>query len=601
MEQTNTKNKKWYKRKLFYALVVGGLVIGSIVYGQIQKANAPIQYETVKVERGTLVQTVDATGKVESADELELRFEAGGRIGKVYKKANDRVKKGQILVDLDLSQLNAQVAQASASVAKAQANLNKVLAGETSEYISNFKAKLDQASANLDQAMASSADTIANAKAALETAQNNLKLSEGGENSQIVEDAYEDMIALLQSVQSTLADALTEADNILGIDNTLANDDFDDVLSALNSSALNTAHTKYYIAKEAKLNADLKINAVGISTARAEIDAVIVVGQNALFSLKELLFAVSQVLDATVPIGDLTQSELTTLKSNIQTDRNAVSTKYSALIDQTQAIATAKNSYSIYQVAYTQAQTNLTNAKAKANADIAVYEALLAQAQASYDDVKSPPRVEDVATAQAQVREAQASLSAAAAARNKSRIISPVNGVIGKIDAKVGEYVGPADIVVKIISPHFEVKVDIPETDIIKISQGNDAQITLDAYGDDVEFIGKVSEIEIGETVIQDVVYYSVTVSLEDEKDGHTILNGMSADVTFATEQKENVLFIPQRTLRTDDAGKKFVQVLENNEPKDVYIETGLRGDGGFVEVISGLEEGDEVVIRVIE
>jgi len=293
---------------------------------------------------------------------------------------------------------------------------------------------------------------------------------------------------------------------------------------------------------------------------------------------------------------------LTALKTGIATDRGLVNADYTSLVNQIQAIETAKSSYSTYSIAYNKALSNLENAKSKAEADINVYQALVDQAEATYNDAKNPARDEDIASARAQLAEAYGGLSQAVAARNKGRIIAPVNGVVGKINGKVGEYVGATDIVIKLVSPHFEVSVDIPETDIIKISSGDETQITIDAYGSDVKFSGRVSEIEIGETVIQDVIYYTVTVSLGNngETEDYNILNGMTADVLFYTEEKQDALYVPQRVVRTNDEGK-YVRVLENDEAKDVPVTTGLRGDGGLIEIISGVGEGQEVIIREVE
>ncbi len=594
-----SQKKKWYRTKWFYGAV--GAVVVLFILGQVFGGDKGPTYEFTAVQKGDLSQTVDATGNVESADEIDLRFEMIGRVAKIYKQANDEVKTGDIIAELDLQELNGRVAQYSASVARAQANLNKVLAGETDAYLSNIKAKLDQAQANLDQMKATSADTVANAQAALDTAENNLKLSEGGDDSQIVQDAYQDMVALLQSIQNTLSNALTEADNILGIDNTLANDEFEDVLSALSSTAFTNANSSYRRAKSVKSGADIAINNINTASSHEDIDWAADTAEEALSEMKSMLFDVSAVLDATVPIGELSQSELTTLKTNINTDRAAVSTDYTSLINQEQAVSTAKNSYTTYYVAYKQAQTNLENAQAKATADVAAYQALLDQAQASYDDAKNPARDEDIATARAQLNEAYAGLTQAVAARNKGRIIAPIEGVIGKIDAKIGEYVSSQDDVVKIVSPHFEVQVDIPETDIIKITKDDDADITLDAYGEDVHFMGKVTEIEIGETVIQDVIYYQVTVSLNDSDEEHQILNGMTSNILFYTEDKSDVLYIPQRVVRTDDEGRHVLILNEAGEEERVAVETGLRGDGGLIEIVSGLTEGQEVIVKKIE
>ncbi len=597
-EIITAKKKKWYKQKKFYIIVIAGLIVASFVYAKFLKPEPAPQYETVKVVRGTLSQTVDATGNVESAGEVSLRFENSGRVSQVYKKVGDKVKKGEIIVSLDFSALNAGVAQAEANVQKAQADLDKVLAGNTDEYVSSMRAKVDQAKANLDQTIVTYDDNIANMAAELETARLNLEISEGGEGSQIVEDAFDDLVALLIATQSTLAAALTEADNILGIDNILANDDFVSVLSAYDTSKLNTAQNKYYSAKSAKIDADEMINSLGFASGHEAINWAADTAEEALFNSKDLMFAVLAVLDNTTPIGDLTQSELSTLKTNVQTDYSAVNTAYTNLINQKQAVETAKNGYNTYLVTYQNILVNVNNLEKKKTADTAVYQALLDQAQANYEDAKNPPRDVDLAGYKASLSASQANLVQAVANRNKSIINAPVDGVIGKIDAKVGEYISSQEDVVKIVSPHFEVKVAIPETDISKITLGGQADVKLDAFGDDVKFVGVVSEIEISETVIQDVVYYTVTLTLEEDG-SHEILNGMTADVLFFTEEKENVLYIPNRAVRTN--GEKYVRILENGEAKDMPVTLGLRGDNGLIEVLTGLVEGQEVITKVIE
>lgn len=599
-EVINVKKKKWYKKKKFYIIVAIILIIGLIVFGQIKKSNQGPQYETAKVEKGTLSQTVDATGNVESANELDLRFETGGKISRVYKNVNDQVKAGEVIMSLDLAELNARVSQTQAGVDRARANLDKLLSGQTNEYLVTLKSKLDQSSANYDQVKAQYDNSISDAESVVATAKINLELSEGGDNSQIVTDAYNDTVALLNTVQYVLGNGLTESDNILGIDNTLANDDFEDVLSALNSSVLNQANSRYYTAKTTKYDADQIINQLNSNSSREQIDWAVSTSKDALFNMKNLLFTVSEVLDNTVAIGGLTQTELNTLKTGIQTARGSVATQYTNLINQEQLISSARNSFDTYQIAYDKAISNLDNLKAKQAADLAVAQSLVEQAEASYNDAKNPPRIEDVSSYQAALQEAQASLAQAVASRNKAMIIAPVEGVVGKIDGKVGQYVTYQDNVAKLVGPHFEIKVDIPETDIVKIALNNTATVKFDAYGDEVKFTGIVSEIEKGETVIQDVIYYNVTVTL-DETSEKEILNGMTADVIFYTAEKENTLYIPLRTVRSRDDGSKYVRVLNNDQVQEVNVVTGLRGDNGLVEITSGLTEGQEIILFVNE
>ncbi len=536
--------KRWYKKKWVYITGIGALLIGGFVFSNSQKKDQGPVYETARVEKGTLTQTVDATGNVESADELDLRFESSGRIAKIYTEINAQVRAGTLLADLNLSELNARIGEASASVGQAQANLSQI--------------------------KASAQDAITNAEVAVEKAEINLRLSEGGADSQIVRDTYNDAFALIVKIQAAVSNAITQVDNILGIDNEFANDVYESQLSSENPSNLVAARNQYLLATIDQDALDSKANSLSLASSQTEIDASILVADKALNSTKDLLYRVSEVLNASPTVGGLTQALLDGFKTTISTERSTITTQLTALISQRQEIQNAKNSYTTNSVIYAQAKQNLINAKNKAAADIAAYEA--------------------------SIQYSQASVGAALASRNKSRIVAPISGKVAKIAFKSGEFVTSQDVVVKLVSPRFEVKVDIPETDIVKIATGVSTTVTLDAYGNDVKFTGVVTEIESGETIIQDVVYYNVTVVLE-EKTGYQILNGMTADVVFFTESKEDALFIPQRAIRSE-GGLKFVRILENGQVREVEVVTGLRGDDGLIEIISGLEVGQEIVIR---
>ncbi|HOX61191.1 MAG TPA: efflux RND transporter periplasmic adaptor subunit [Candidatus Magasanikbacteria bacterium] len=593
----NTPIKKpFYRRRKFWIIAVIVVIVFWIGYGQYKKATAPPNYETVAVTLGTLKQTVDATGNVVSANELDLRFSSAGKLGKIYKNVNETVKAGEQIVALDLAEFNASVAQAAASVARADADLNRQLAGATEEHIKSLEARLAQAEASAVQVKANYDDLIANAIAAVDTAQNNLLMSSGGENSQIVQNSYDDMVAAIQSVQNTLTDSLVRADNILGIDNAFANDSFESALGALNTSVLNSARSKYAVAKASKFDLDSMAQGLGKTTSHEKIDLIQTVAEESLNDTRDLLYTVANLLNNTVPVSGLTQTELDTQKTNIQTGLTNLATKNSALLAAHQAIVSAKNTYEVNRIAYEKAKTNLDNLKLKQVADIASADAQVGEAEASLKDATNPPRDVDLASYRAAVSSARASLAQAVANRNKAIITAPVDGIVGKINPKIGEYVNVQDVAVKLVSQHFEVKVDIPETDIVKIAIGNVAEIKLDAYGDEAVFPGTVVRIEKGETVIQDVVYYNVTVSLTDDGK-HQIMNGMTANIVFSTEERQGALYIPQRAVRTGDNGR-YVRVLIGKEVKDMPVKTGLRGDGGMIEITEGLSEKDMVVLN---
>lgn len=593
-----SQTKKWFKKKRYIIGMVVLFVVSALVVRAMTTEVVPV-YETVRVERGVLAQTVSAVGNVQSSDELDLRFESAGRIARVLVDLHDEIEAGDVVAELDLGEFNARVAQASAGVARAESQRDRVLAGETDEYVSGLRSKLDQVEANLAQVRATTRDMVAQAEASFKRAEIDLMMSEGGDDSQVVRNAYDDAVALLSQVQSSISKALTESDNILGVDNTFANSAYVDALAIQNLSKLYSAKFQYQVASESRKAFDVKMSTISLGSTQSAIDSTLDSAQNVLLSVREMLLLVSEVLDATIAVGGMTQSTLDSLKSIISVERTTNNTHYSSLISRKQALQTAKNSYGTSQVAYTLALQNVNNARAKADADIAASEALVAQAQSQYNQAANPPRPEDVRNAYAQVSEARAALALAVASRNKARIVAPVGGVVAKLPFKAGSFVTSQDVIAKLVSPRFEIRVDIPETDIVKIATGVETDITLDAYGSDVVFTGVVTEIEIGETVIQDVVYYKVTVALIEDEREYQILNGMTADVTFYTEEKEGVLYVPQRVVRADGV-RRIVRVMKNGEVREVEVVTGLRGDNGLIEIVSGLSEGDEVVIREI-
>ena len=206
---------------------------------------------------------------------------------------------------------------------------------------------------------------------------------------------------------------------------------------------------------------------------------------------------------------------------------------------------------------------------------------------------------EQIQAQEALVKEAEAQLAAALAQLEKTIIRSPFNGMVTKRDAEKGEIISVNSVVMAVIgSGVFEIETSITESDIAKISAGDIAKVTLDAYGPGTVFEAKVIHRDISETMIEGIPTYKTILQFvaEDER----ILPGLTADADILTDKKENVLFIPTRNITTRD-GEKYVKLLideKNQETKEVKIETGLRGSDGRTEVVLGLKEGDKIVIE---
>lgn len=573
------------RKKTLIAVVIAVLLIGVVVYGQYQKANAPTEYETAVALRGDVIQTVEATGKITSSDDIKLRFEMGGIIKEIKVKEGDVVKSGDTLMTLKSAELDAAVAQASA-------NLNQRLAGATKEDIAFYQSAADLAKASLDATKADKDYSIATAESAVQSALNNLKLADGGENSVIVTNAYESAVAVLQSSLSVIENSVTQADNILGVDNMLANDDFEQYLSSLDTSILFSAKDYYQIVSAKVPTIRIEITGITNLSSKTSIDEELNKVESILSECVQLLSLTRDVLNATAPVGTLTQSALDAKKTIIESARTSATSQYNTVINTRQNIITAKNSYSSYLIAYEKAVRDLENVKKTAETNIAMKEASYNQALANLNSKLNPPREVDVAAL-------RAVLSQTLANRAKTILKAPIDGTITKIHKKRGEYVSMTEIAIEILSPHYEIEVDIPETDVVKLNLNNSSTITLDAFGDDVKFMGHVISIEPASTVIQDVVYYRVKVAIDETE--NEIMPGMTANVTINTDVAVDVVYIPSRSVRTDDDGNKYVKLLKDGNEVDTPVTLGLKADNGLVEITEGVNEGDTVIIRVIE
>jgi HlyD family secretion protein len=209
---------------------------------------------------------------------------------------------------------------------------------------------------------------------------------------------------------------------------------------------------------------------------------------------------------------------------------------------------------------------------------------------------KSEATRETLAAQEAKIVAVRASIENYNAQIDKMVLRAPFAGMVTKQDAKRGETVSANTQIVSLISEGiFQIDTHIPEVDIAKVKLNDHARVTLDAYGSDAHFDALVSAIDPGETVVEGVPTYKVTLSFaqKDER----IKQGMTANIDIETAKRDGVLVLPARAV-VGKNGSKSVRVLLPGVriPEERLVELGLRGSDGLVEVVSGLHEGDSVV-----
>ncbi len=119
----NGKNKKRRRRIIYICVAVFGvLVLAGAVIAATRGGTKIDPSKLAKVEKGDLAKSVVATGKVEPITKVEIKAKASGIVKKLYVDAGDRVKKGQLLAELDKEEIEARVAQAKAQLEASQAS-----------------------------------------------------------------------------------------------------------------------------------------------------------------------------------------------------------------------------------------------------------------------------------------------------------------------------------------------------------------------------------------------------------------------------------------------------------------------------------------------
>ncbi|MGE5425891.1 MAG: efflux RND transporter periplasmic adaptor subunit [Bacillota bacterium] len=637
-----TKKKR---RIITYSAI--GLVAAVLIWSFTKGGPKPV-YSTVTVSAGPLEQTVSETGTVKPVKEVALNFLTSGRLKEIKAKVGDKVTAGTELAALDDSALLSRRMEAMAGLRIAEASLSKILAGASNENVAIGRSGLSQAQTaaasakvDLEKTKTSVAENIRQAQkglADLESTDPSTPTSAEqavSSASTALDNAKKNGAKNIENARSNaylaLSDKILIAKVALDNINTILEDDAaENVLSVKNSVYLTRT-------KDTRSAAMALVPGAEKAVADAKATDDLSVMDNAGAKVKALLLATDTSLDnaysmleATITSVDFPQTRLDSFKSLVSAQSAQVNAASSAaeaavqglrnsILNEETSVSGAEDNLRQAQTALDNAIISARNALASArlggDQQIAAAQARLdsanqgvSLAQAQLNSTLAPARAQDVSLAQAQVTQAQASLAGIDQQLADSRLLAPLDGVITQVNYEIGEQFGPGGkpAVTILVNNSFNIEVDIAESNISKVKVGDEAAITFDAFPDDFILKGVVSFIEPAQTLIQDVVYYKVKIDFADlaetmamlESRAYVLKAGMTANVVITTDRRQEVLQVPARAI-TERDGQQYVRLLANGEPQEVSVTTGLRGDEGMVEILSGLQAGNEVITFV--
>lgn len=547
-----TKIKKLAKNKWFWVATVVVVIVLVVAGSFIFSSGEEFEYTTEPVKLGSLIQTVTATGVVESAQDVDLNFQIIGKLSEMNVVEGQEVKAGDVLARLEAGSLNAQINQYRASVALAQADLDKIRAGSSAEAVRIAQEKVTKAEADL-------------------AAANSTNYSQFSTLRDKTLDELTNSLSISQLFLDKVNHYFVDRDNPTLWNNLEVDDDDEDELNQLRLD-----HDKYR--KELKL---LKAVVLGSDSSIEAIVAQVETVRLFMIKLNDLAYQSSRVASLIIVNDYYSQATKDAIKSEFVTQQSIVNTTITTLQS---------------------AKSNLVNSTATYGGDVQSAVNALAIARAELSQVQAGPRTFETAAAQANLASAQAQLQRILADASQYTLVAPIDGTITKVNYSVGEQTSMTDAIVSMLSTStFQIKVDIPESDIAKIKVGDRVSIELDAFGSDHTFSGAITFIDPAQTVIQDVTYYKTTVSFDQDEWNAQIKSGMTADVTITTAATGDVLSVPQRAVHIREATldqpvERYVEVMIDGTVEERKVTIGLRADGGLVEILSGLTEGEQVV-----
>ena len=330
---------------------------------------------------------------------------------------------------------------------------------------------------------------------------------------------------------------------------------------------------------------------------------------------------ISDLVEASGPINPVNTTQIGALVSGeilkIYVDYNSEVKKgdLMAVIDQTQILASlaeAKASLSSAKESLNSAQKSYELAKLNHERYKSLYEknyvsrVQMEEYELSYVNAKS-----SLNSAQASVVRAQSNVDTAEKNLSNTKIVSPIDGVV--LTRKVSEgqtitagFSTPELFVVAQDLTKMQIEAKVSEADIVKIREGQRAEFTLDGYVGE-KFSGTVRQVRtnyVDSSSGSSASSTSYAVIVDVMNDDLRLKPGMTATLTIYTDEKENVLLVPNEALRFSPSTNKIKyentgvwKVQRGESPQRVDVTIGVIAAKN-TEIVSGdLQEGDRIIV----
>ncbi len=276
-------------------------------------------------------------------------------------------------------------------------------------------------------------------------------------------------------------------------------------------------------------------------------------------------------------------------------------------------VASARASLQQATASQMQAEATVTETEAKAKRSRELAQRNIASQQTLESDEASAQRaVAAVASAKAQVTAAQAALQEAETALKKAVIHAPIDGMVIAREVDPGQTVAATfqtPVLFKLAEDlrHMELHLDLDESDVGEVHEGQRAEFRVDAYPGKM-FDAEITSVHFDPHEVNNVVTYETVLSV---KNPDLLLRpGMTATADILVAEKPSALLVPNRALRflpseaAAEAAKEAppgprVWVVRSGAAKPLAVSTGLT-NGEFTEILGGdVAVGTPVIVDI--
>lgn len=200
-----------------------------------------------------------------------------------------------------------------------------------------------------------------------------------------------------------------------------------------------------------------------------------------------------------------------------------------------------------------------------------------------------------IEAAESQLFAAEQAVAEAQKQLDEAVITAPFAGVVSDVYVDKGDTISTATTIVYLIDlAVMELSVELDEIDIPDVERGQRVVIEVDALPDLI-LEGEVGAIRPVPTLESGVVLYEVEIEFAVPQDSGLRV-GMSAEADIVIDERSGVLLLLDRAIRQDSQGDSVVLVMDNEQFVEKSVVVGI-SDGFYTEIISGLEEGEMVLV----